>query len=293
MRTHTHYRRRAKQGFSLIQTMVAMATSLFVAYTLAQITLTTSRIGGALTTRATLQQQGRRSIEQMVQDLQSGNAIMASYTARNGTTYRTNTTDTLVLRAPSYDASGVILSGKNDFIVYKLTPMTAGRNGAPYKLTCLVENDASGQSARWAHAEKTIANNVKSANFKYLYRYVTRGNGINLTFGLDTAILGLNSSAVESLTVGGAPFAIGSDTQVKLLDPILGLPLGALVFLQPPLPDAVIELLYAIDPSLAPSQDKISQVSVNLKLEATDPSGTSNNKVQTVDLSSSAVLRNR
>lgn len=284
-----HHRKRNPRGFGLLEIILALTISLVVTMILAQISVSVARMAGALDVGTTLQADARRSMDRMTDDIQAGEAILPVYTLRSGATVRTDDRTTLILRVPSYDSGGLILAGRKDTIVYRLIAASSPSEG-PHVLKRSIEPDAL--SARVAENDRIMARCISSAQFTYLARQTMVGNGLNLTFGLDASALGVGANAMESLTINGSPLNITSGTTASILGPGLGLPLGALVFLQPPQNQAVIELVYLVAPWLAPTPLNVEQVKVSLQFRASRE-GLGPQKTQSLSLTTGAVLRNR
>jgi prepilin-type N-terminal cleavage/methylation domain-containing protein len=289
MKTRTPNRRpAARAAFTLIELLTGMTLVGVMTSLLTGTITSTLRVNQTIHRQTTLQMDGRLAMDRMTQDIQSASAVVAEYRSRSGVYYRSNRTDTLVLKTPSYDSSNALTTGQ-DHIIYRLTAAATPEDG-PYQLVRIVETDTD--SARWGHRAKTIARNVKSAAFAYLVHQATVSNGLEANLALDAGVLGTNAGVVQKVIVGGKPLLLGVSGEANVVTSATSAALGTLVFVQPPQNNVVIDVVYAVAPWLLPQTVSVTEVEIGLTMEA-NASPLDPTKFSTLHLDSSAVLRNR
>lgn len=286
------------RGFTLAEMLVATALFVLVLSALAWIGVDMSRMGGVVSTNATLQSQGRVALDLFAGDVHGSRQIMNDYTAADGTVYSSDTASCLVLAAPSYasdgtiattaDGMGNIVPAHYDYIVYHLVATPAGSPNGPYTLNRLVEADAT--SVRPDFADAVIARHVQSAAFTCLVDQPFRGNGVDTDFALKTEIdvAGLG----QAVTVDGTPMILGAATAVYNA-PATGvnIDLGSLSFATAPANNAVIDAVYPVDPTDAASPANVNEASLALTLSVVDASLGSSTP-QTTAMTVTADLKN-
>jgi hypothetical protein len=270
--------RSGRAGFTLIETTISAAIVGTIIFAVAWLGGETLRISNLVSTTATLQSEGRLRLDQFMQDAQDSRSVLASYSTGT-TTYSSSSTGTLVLAAPSYtyDNSGNPLNSYTDHIVYHIAGTTA-----PYTLNRVVLPAAG--SPRPPVDDTVIVRSVQSATFTCLASSSWTGDGATRSFALNAPVAGSGTTLIETVTANGTAVSLGPGANEAQFSST-ALQLGT-----PPTDQTTIDALYSVDPSASASS--VSAVRLDLVLSATDPSQRAGAQTETVELSSTANLRN-
>ena len=267
MKRHLH------SAFTLTQMLVAMVFYALIIAFIATFTVSSTRLSNVVQVDATMEKQTRHQVDQITQDLHDSSQILASYAASGGAQYTTDTTSTLVMQAPSYDANGNMLN-TNDIIVYHLVG-----NAAPYTLNRAVF--AANGSARKTSADSVIVSNVQQMAITYLVDQVYTGDGKAATFSLTGYP---QDGTTKTVTMSGNQVSIGTGTnQVQFVSP------ASLTFGTIPVSGAPIDALYTVSPATYPSAVTSVQVDITTTVSGAN---VGYHQTQTVELTSQANLRN-
>jgi len=264
-RTAIHTRRRSmRRGFSALETLFSLVIFAAIMSMICWATIDTARMGGADYSSVQVETSTRHELDQFIADAHSSSNVVATYT-NAGTTYTSNISNTIILKAPSYDSSGNIIAATYDYIVYHLVG-----NAAPYTLNRLVVTTSG---SRPSSADTVVATNVQSATFVCLVDQTMNGDGSTTQFGLNSAVFGTGSNLIESVTMTASGVALGAGaSQVQFDAPVSpAYPQGSLLFGTAPASGAVIDSLYSVDPSQAANQPNITAVSLDLDIQQVNP----------------------
>ena len=255
-------RRRLSGGFTVIESMFSMVIFAFIMSIAAWAIVDSARIGNATYASVTNETSTRQQLDKFIADAHASSSVLATYTY-GANTYTSNTSGTLILKAPSYDSSGNIISNSYDYIVYHLVG-----NAAPYTLNRLV---VVSSGARPSSSDTVLATNVSSATFVCLVDQTMTGNGTSTNFDLNSAVAGSGSTLVTGISRNGDAVSLGGGvSQAQFVAPTTLKPLGQVQFGVAPISGATIDALYSVDPSLSANQPNITAVNLDLKVQTTN-----------------------
>lgn len=265
-------RRRLRAGTQLLEVLLFVAIAGMVISLLAELTVSMSSLTQVTSLDASIEDQSRHQLDNVIQDVTDSSIVLQSYTGQS--TYTTDTSTTLVLQAPSYNASGNIL-GTNDVIVYYLSGTSA-----PYSLHRIVA--AAPGSQRSSSADKVVSSNVQSMAITYLVSQNFTGDGTTKAFTLSAFPGG--PSPVGQVTVNALAVALGTGPgQAQFVSP------NTLHFTGAPAKGATINALYSVDPSAYASA--VTGVNLDCQMSVSGPQlGPA--ATQTVEVASQANLEN-
>ena len=300
-------KRRARRGFTLIETLLVIGVFGMIIGLLAWLTVDTGRLGKETMMDATMSSAGRVRLDTFINDVRDSSDVLASWKDPNtNTTYTSHLTNatsspptyyaTLILEAPAYDASnavpttqqpdGTLRPSYYDHIIYQMEP--AASSPVPlYTLNRLVITDS--HSARAAMPDTVLAQNVASVSFTCLVDQAFDGTGTQTTFSLKAPVSTSGSDVVAAATVGGATQNQPAD--VRYIAPATGVSNGTLLFTTAPAAGAHVDALYSVDCS-AGNQGLVTGASLDLMLAVVDPSLSVAAQRQTLELSGRANLHN-
>lgn len=259
---------RRRRGFTLIEMMFVIAFFCLVVGFMGNAMVQATRVQNITGAQYDMQRQGRHDVDVMIDDIHDSQLVLSSYTY-NSVVYSSSTNGTLVLQAPSYDASGNAL-GSNDFIIYHLSGTSA-----PYTLKRIVVPAAG--SARVAVNDVAVASNVLSLTFTYKADQGIVGDGVTKVFTLTAFPSGVPAVVYNgSSLVAGAAYSFTAPQTVTFTSAPAG-------------PDAV-DIISPVDPAVSPSQ--VTTVSVDLLLRNVSSAFQDAAKTQSVEITSKTGLRN-
>jgi hypothetical protein len=276
-------RRRLTRGFGILESMFAMGIFTIILGVIAWSIVDSARMGNADYASVYNETSTRQVLDKFIADAHASSQVLASYTY-GSTTYTSNINNTLILKAPSYDSSGNIISSSYDYIVYHLVG-----NAAPYTLNRLV---VTSSGSRPSSADTAIATNVQSATFICLVDQTVTGDGTSTNFDLNSAVYGSGTNLVEGVVMNGGSVGIGTaSTQVQFVAPTTLKPLGQLGFGAAPTAGSTIDALYSVDPSQSANQPNITAVNLDLQIQTTN-AGLGGSAVQSDEITGRTNLHN-
>lgn len=145
---------RRRVGFSLIETLVAIAISIVVGIVISQSFFSGWQAQLSQETYGELQRAGRFTLDEMTEQIWNASTVVGATTI-NATTYASDA-ETLILRLPPLDGDGDIITG-DDYIVFNENGPTIERIVGPH---------ASSVRAAW-HSPLSLHKETGNISFQY------------------------------------------------------------------------------------------------------------------------------
>lgn len=223
---------RCRSGITLVELMFAGGAFVIVLGTVLSLCLTSLRSYDRNSGINQTSGAGRLAAEHIKRDLRNADSIVHSHSG--------HTTDAgaIVLRAPSYDADGVI-AGSHDYIVYRTGGNTLLRDTYP----------AAG-SSRPAESGRALVRNVDTLQFSYLAHDFFDGDGSATSFVLNAEWLDTPVCRIDgALLTDGVTYSLTNRTAY-----IAGAPPGG----------SVVEFAYTVDPATTGALAAVSEVGMDV-----------------------------
>jgi len=154
----SHFKRKVQsKGFTLIELIVTVSIGLVIIGVLSSIFIGSWRAYIAQEVYVQLQRQNRVAVDEISIAIKSAATIVESH-SYGGNTYQ-STASSLVLRTPSVDEDGNVLTG-NDYLIFRLNPST------PTTLERIVIADSNSNRA---NLPSPLALNEKTSSLTFTY----------------------------------------------------------------------------------------------------------------------------
>jgi hypothetical protein len=247
-------RPRRSAAFTLAETLIATFIIGMLGTLLFQMITPSLRGGKIVGSKASLLQKARYGMDQLTADIRGSAGVVSSYGG-----YQSDE-DTLILRAPAYDAAYRQIVGSYDYLIFRLEG-----DAAPHRLIRTVflapGSARPGQGSR----DVVLVENVASLAFTCYAQQTFTGDGVKRQFPL------LSVSLRGALTglLSGDPTAITA-ARVQVYDFVIAD--GLVTFDSPLALGAKVRLLYRVRPTGTTVESFISSVDATLRLADPDPS---------------------